>query len=60
MPEELTTEQKEKLMEMIDTWDTAHRAIMFINFVGRTLKWVLGIGSAIAIIWSALHGGSPK
>jgi len=60
MPEELTTEQKEKLMEMIDTWDTARRAILFINFVGRTLKWVLGIGSAIAIIWSAVHGGSPK
>lgn len=60
MPEELTTEQKEKLMEMIGTWDTAHRAIRFINFLGRTIKWVLGIGSAIAIIWSAVHGGSPK
>ena len=60
MPEELTDEQKEKLVEMLDTWDTAHRSIRFINFLGRAIKWALGIGSAIAIIWSAVHGGSPK
>lgn len=60
MTDELTAEQKEKLAEMLDTWDTAHRAIRFINFLGHSIKWILGAGSAIAIIWSVLHGGSPK
>ena len=60
MPDDLTDEQREKLREMIDTWDTAHRAIKLINFLGRVIRWGLGVGSAIAIIWGTWQEGSPK
>lgn len=59
MPE-LDEDQKRKLAEIIDTWDTASKAIRFLNAVGTLIKWILGIGSAIAIIWSVWHGGSPR
>ncbi len=57
---ELTDEEKKKLKEMVGTWDTASRAIKFINVIGHILKWVLGVGSAFGIIWSSFHGGSPR
>jgi len=57
---ELTVEQKKKLAEILETWDTYHRAIRFINVLGRILKWILGAGSAFAIMWGAWHGGAPK
>lgn len=60
MPENLTEEEKEKLKEMLDTWEAAHRTIRFLSGTGRALKWLLGLLAPVAIIWSALHGGSPK
>ncbi len=60
MTDELTPEQKEKLVEMIDTWDKAGGAIRFLTILGTIIKWLLGIGSAVAIIWSSVHGGTPK
>ncbi|MEI7954414.1 MAG: hypothetical protein WCJ66_04525 [Verrucomicrobiota bacterium] len=60
MTDELTVEQKEKLMEILETWDSAHRAIRVINCLGRVIRWLLGIGSAVAIIWGVWNGSSPK
>lgn len=60
MTDELTPEQKEKLIEMIDTWDKAGGAIRFLTILGTVIKWCLGIGSAVAIIWSSIHGSTPR
>jgi hypothetical protein len=60
MPENLSKDDQEKLKEMIDTWETAHRAIKFLCAMGNILKWTLGVLAPLAIIWSALHGGKPS
>lgn len=60
MTDDLTDEQKAKLIEMIDTWDKADGAIRFLTILGTAIKWILGIGASVALIWSTLHGGSPK
>lgn len=57
---ELTPEDIEKLGEILSTWDTSVRAVKFINVLGHIIKWFLGIGSALAIIYSVFHGGSPR
>jgi hypothetical protein len=53
---DLTDEEKQKLEEMIDTWDNVHRAIKFLNAIGTAIKWLIGIGASVAIIYSSLHG----
>lgn len=60
MPENISDDDKEKLREMIDTWETAHRAIKFLCAMGSILKWTLGVLAPIAIIVSVIHGGKPS
>jgi len=57
MPD-LNDDQKQKLEEMLETWDNVHRAIRVLNLIGSILKWLIGIGASVAVIWTALH--SPK
>lgn len=57
---DLTDDEKEKLKEMLETWDNAQRAIKALNFLGTALKWIVGLGASVAIIWGSLHGQSPK
>ncbi|TDR82218.1 hypothetical protein [Paludibacterium purpuratum] len=57
---DLTEEQKRKLEEMLDTWDSAHRAIRMLNFMGRMLKWGVGLAAGLAMIWGVFHGKTPQ
>ncbi|TDR79986.1 hypothetical protein [Paludibacterium purpuratum] len=57
---ELTEEQKRRLEEILDTWDSAHRAIRMLNFIGRVLKWIVGLAASLAMLWGALHGKGPQ
>lgn len=59
MPD-LNDDQKQKLEEMLETWDNVHRAIKALNFIGGMLKWIIGIGASLAMIWGVLHGQAPK
>ena len=60
MPEDMTDEDKEKLREMIETWESAHRAIKFLCAVGNILKWTLGFLAPLTVVWAAIHGGRPS
>jgi hypothetical protein len=57
---DLSEDEKRKLDEMIETWDDVHRAIQFLKATGRVVKWLIGLGASIAIIYSCVMGGSPK
>lgn len=57
---DLNDEEREKLKEMMDTWEHARIAIKFLYGLGTLLKWIIGLLGGVALIWSVLHGGSPK
>lgn len=58
---DLNEEQKAKLSEILEVWDSAHRAIRFLVFLGKILSWFLPLGAAATMIWNALHcGGQGK
>lgn len=46
-------ELKQSVSDLVDAW---HAARGFLAIV----KWAAALGSAIAIIWSSLHGGTPR
>lgn len=59
MGEELTDEQKKKLNEIIETWETAGRAIKVLTFIGQMIKGIVWLASIIGAAWVyAFHNGS--
>jgi len=58
--DDLTDEDRQKLRDMLNYWEQYRLAIKFLLILGKILKWGAGMAAAAAVIWSALHGGSPK
>ena len=47
-------ELKDAVTDLVDAWKAAKGFLALI-------KWAAGLGSALAIIWAAVHGGNiPK
>jgi len=57
---EITEEQKERLLRLAEIADTLEAGLRMMQILGTIVKWVVGLGSSVAIIWGAIHGGSPK
>ncbi len=55
----LTEEEERKLAEILETWDNARMTIHFLTALGRALKWILGVASAIAVIYASYRPGAP-
>lgn len=60
--EQLTDDERAKLREMIDTWDSAQTGVRIVVGIGTVVKWIAGVIAAAAVVWAALrHGGDlPK
>lgn len=60
--EQLTDEERKKLREMIDTWDSAQTGVRIVVGIGTVVKWIAGFIAAAAVIWAAIHHGGnvPK
>ncbi len=47
---EFTEEEKEKLRDLIESWDNVRVGVRAISILGNTIKWVAGIAVAITAI----------
>ena len=57
---DLNETEREKLREMIESWDSAQVGISFFRVAGEIIKWLAAVLAAIAVLWAALHnGGQP-
>ncbi|MHB1098434.1 MAG: hypothetical protein ACYCZR_02650 [Burkholderiales bacterium] len=46
-------ELRQSVSDLVEAWRAARGFLALI-------KWAAGLGSAVAIIWSSIHGGMPK
>ena len=46
-------ELKQSVSDLVEAWRAARGFLAFI-------KWAAGLVSAVAIIWTSIHGGMPK
>lgn len=60
--EQLTDDDRKKLREIIDTWDSAQTGVRIVVGIGTLVKWIAGVIAAAAVVWAAFHHGGelPK
>ena len=44
-----------KLRGIADAWDTVYKGAAVLCAIGRFVKWVAGLGAAIAAIYAGFH-----
>ncbi len=59
MDEHLTEDEREKLREIIKSWDSAQLGISTFRAIGNFIKWLAAVLAAGAILWAVMTGGRP-
>ena len=44
---------RQSVSDLVDAWRAARGFLALV-------KWAAGLGSAVALIWSVIHGGPPR
>lgn len=53
--DDLSDDERDKLREMIKTWDDASAGVRVVVAIGNIVKWTAAVAAAVGILWALLH-----
>ena len=54
---DLTEDEREKVRDLLESWDNVRVGIHVLSVVGNVVKWVSGVAIAAVLLWTVVHTG---